>query len=83
MDTSLTFTNNMHSEINNLEIKQTVDGNTVHDLSKSKPINSSSYKWEIVWRNVIWYIVLHALTIYGLYLILSGQIYLKTLIFCK
>lgn len=41
------------------------------------------YKWQIVWRNVIAFIILHVATVYGFYIGLCGHVYLKTLLFSK
>lgn len=51
----------------------------VHSQSKSKT-KPDEHKIQIVWPNVVWYIVLHAITVYGIYLGLKGRVYVKTLI---
>ncbi|VVC30275.1 Acyl-CoA desaturase,Fatty acid desaturase domain,Acyl-CoA desaturase, haem/steroid binding domain- [Cinara cedri] len=38
-------------------------------------------KYQIVWRNVIAFILLHAMTIYGLYISIAGYVQIKTLLF--
>ncbi|XP_013193918.1 acyl-CoA Delta-9 desaturase-like [Amyelois transitella] len=39
-----------------------------------------TYKHEVVWRNAIGFLILHLLGIWGFFLCLTGQIYLKTFI---
>ncbi|CAI6369270.1 unnamed protein product [Macrosiphum euphorbiae] len=55
----------------------------VHRPSKPKtdPQLQTGYKWQIVWRNVIGFIVLHSLAVYGFYLGLFGYVQIKTILF--
>lgn len=49
-----------------------------------KPVGTDySYKREIVWKNVIGFLILHLLGLWGLAIALTGGISLKTLIWCK
>lgn len=41
-------------------------------VSSDKLQNKSKYKWNIVWRNVIAFVYLHAGFLYGLYLLITG-----------
>lgn len=43
----------------------------------------AGYKWQIVWRNVIGFIVLHSITITGFYMMFFGLIQIKTILFSK
>lgn len=41
----------------------------------------SEYHWQIVWRNVIAFIYLHSVSVYGFYLIFLGKVHLYTVLF--
>lgn len=54
----------------------------VRPLASAKPsAPKSEYHWQIVWRNVIAFIYLHSVSMYGFYLILSGKVRLYTVLF--
>lgn len=46
-------------------------------------VNNTENKLQIVWRNVIVFVIMHSITFYGVYLIFSFNIKLATLIFSK
>ncbi|CAG9865355.1 unnamed protein product [Phyllotreta striolata] len=40
-----------------------------------------TYEWEIVWRNVLIFLLLHSIFLYASYLLITGKVMLKTLLF--
>lgn len=54
----------------------------VHRPSKPQSY-PQRYKWQIVWRNVVAFLVLHAAAVYGFYLIIFGHVQIKTQLFSK
>ncbi|KAL4715467.1 hypothetical protein ACJJTC_009093 [Scirpophaga incertulas] len=44
-------------------------------------IKNRDYEWQIVWRNVLAFVYLHAASLYAVYLVLSGRCMLKTVVF--
>ncbi|XP_050435664.1 acyl-CoA Delta-9 desaturase-like [Adelges cooleyi] len=52
-----------------------------HPQQAPQPAKKQRYRWQIVWRNVIAFAILHPIALYGLYLSLSGYMYLKTFMF--
>jgi len=50
------------------------------EKSHEKP---NDYTWKISWRNVAAFLYMHGATIYGLYLLFSGQVMLRTIVFSK
>jgi len=48
---------------------------------KTYPHQEAEYKWQIVWRNVIGFILLHSIAITGFYIVLCGQVQFKTMLF--
>lgn len=45
-----------------------------------KPKTSAGRSWQIVWRNVVGFAVLHAIACYGFYVTIAGHVYLKTIL---
>uniref|UniRef100_A0A8D8V0D8 Acyl-CoA Delta(11) desaturase n=1 Tax=Cacopsylla melanoneura TaxID=428564 RepID=A0A8D8V0D8_9HEMI len=51
----------------------------VYSTSEKRTPSTNSYRWKIVWRNLIAFVYLHASALYGLYLILTfNQVQLST-----
>ncbi|KAI5754551.1 hypothetical protein M8J77_009499 [Diaphorina citri] len=48
------------------------------ELTQFKPGNQKSYKWDIVWFNLIGFAVLHLATLYGYYLMFTGEVKFAT-----
>ncbi|XP_030756055.1 stearoyl-CoA desaturase 5-like [Sitophilus oryzae] len=59
------------------ELKDKSNANKASHLSP----NAYNYKLEIMWTNVIIYVILHSLFLYGLYLIFTGQVGWKAVVF--
>lgn len=53
------------------------------ELTQFKPGNQKSYKWDIVWFNLIGFAVLHLATLYGYYLMFTGEVKFATLLWSK
>lgn len=58
---------------------ETVDGG----LMEPEKVIAKSRKFELVWRNIILMTLLHIQAVYGVYLLLFGNVMWKTIIFGK
>ncbi|KAL5232757.1 hypothetical protein ACI65C_000167 [Semiaphis heraclei] len=48
---------------------------------KTEEAQQAGYKWQIVWRNVIGFVILHSIAVYGFYLLFFGHVQIKTVLF--
>ncbi|XP_072400192.1 acyl-CoA Delta-9 desaturase-like isoform X2 [Diabrotica undecimpunctata] len=50
-------------------------------IKQSVPRKAPKYKWEIVWRNVLAFVLLHGVGTYGIYCMLLGRVKIFTIAF--
>nr|QLI61969.1 desaturase 14 [Streltzoviella insularis] len=58
-----------------------IDDNLPTIGTYSAPVKRRDYEWQIVWRNVLAFVYLHIGALYGLYLMLTGNVKLWTPVF--
>ena len=58
-----------------------VQDGELQSVPEMEPVESKAAPMRIVWRNVVWFLYLHAMAVYGLYLLPQSQ--WKTMIFSK
>lgn len=66
-------------DANNMQTVDSEKETFIHHSSPSEFYPGTQYKQKIVWKNVVGFILMHVLAVYGIYLEICGHIQKKTM----
>lgn len=81
--TSQTLLLSAEAEVDQSDQKRESSNYSSSDARFREILVEEQYKWKISWRNVIAFIYLHAISLYGLFLLLTGQVRLITFLWSE